>query len=43
VDRSIGRGHSESRLREQLDDPKNGAISQYIYRNISLTCNECST
>jgi len=35
VDRSIGRGHRESRIREQLDDPKNSAISAYIYQAVS--------
>jgi predicted ATPase len=35
VNRSIGRGHSESRLKEQLKDSRNGTISRYIYDSIS--------
>jgi len=35
VDRSIGRGHRESRLKEQLGEPNNRAISQYIYQAVS--------
>ncbi len=35
VDRSIGSGHNESRLSEQLTHPKNKNISEYIYRSVS--------
>ncbi|HUT47347.1 MAG TPA: AAA family ATPase [Sedimentisphaerales bacterium] len=35
VDRSIGGGHSESKLKEQLKGGKNKAISEYIYDSIS--------
>jgi len=35
VDRSIGTGHSESRLQEQLKEGKSAAISSYVYAAIS--------
>ena len=35
VDRSIGSGHNESALKEQLRDDKNGTISGFICRSIS--------
>lgn len=35
VDRSIGSGHIESRLKEQLGDQKNKNISEYIYSSVS--------
>ncbi len=35
VDRSIGRGHNESKLREQLKSGRSQTISQYIYEAIS--------
>jgi len=35
VDRSIGRGHIESKLKEQLENPRNRSISKYIYDSIS--------
>lgn len=35
VDRSIGSGHSESRLKEQLTDQKNRNISEYIHGSVS--------
>jgi predicted ATPase len=35
VDRSIGGGHKESALKDQLGDAKNGVISGFIYRSIS--------
>jgi len=35
VNRSIGSGHSESRLKEQLTYPKNSSISEYIYGSAS--------
>lgn len=35
VDRSIGSGHSESKLREQLEDLRNKEVSGYIYDSVS--------
>jgi len=35
VDRSIGSGHSESKLKEQLEDEKNKNVSEYIYNSVS--------
>ncbi|MDY0357933.1 MAG: AAA family ATPase [Sedimentisphaerales bacterium] len=35
VDRSIGKGHKESKLKEQLGDVKNGSISGFIHRSVS--------
>ncbi len=35
VDRSIGSGHIESKLKEQLEGGKNKAISDYIYKAVS--------
>jgi predicted ATPase len=35
VDRSIGKGHVESKLKDQLKDTKNRTIAKYIYDSIS--------